>query len=164
MAAETRRNSGKNAIRDISDRVSNTPSIFRALASKPPVNLQFQTSVRYPDRCRTCARKICTLLSHRMYNARCSAGRSRSTGRPPILARDDTFEASYASRLALRFVDRSLATDRVDPFLDLPLPTELYGRVAQMHELFFGCGCRSATTRDLLLMKCRVHWKSSSTL
>lgn len=145
MATDTRGKKSKDPTRDSSDCVSKISTISRPLAPRPPANLPLRTPARYIGRCRTCARQNCTLLSHRMYNAQSFASRRRSTSRPPALAQDHTFEASYASRLALRFVDRSLATDRVDPFLDLPLPTELQGRVAQMHELFFTCGCRSVT-------------------
>lgn len=146
MSTTTPKNKCHNAAQDQSDRISNTPPTLRPLAPKPPEHIPIRAGrgppqVRQSDRCSTCFKRNCTLLSHRMYNTPSSKHRSRSTSRPPIPPRDHVFEASYASRLASRYIDKSLATDRIDPFFDLPLPTELQERKAQMHELFHKCSC-----------------------
>lgn len=117
-------------------RSSGTLASLRLLAPKPATNISTRAGpVRTSDTCRVCFRRKCTLRSHRMYHGRTISSKGPSTSRPRI----DTFDASYASKLVSRYVDKSVATQKVDPFHDLPLPAELHGYIFQMHELFFTC-------------------------
>jgi hypothetical protein len=140
------------------------PSSLRPLASKPPARL-LPSNARslvvpsfLPYRtsrlllCAVCSRRGCQLKTHKAlvaaYSRRGSLAPSDDgTGSPdpsPLeRLRRSAYTKSYAYFYAQIYVDSDIASLRVDPFFDLPLPAET--NTSEMQMLFHKCEPNSKT-------------------
>jgi hypothetical protein len=128
---------------------------LRAIAPKPPqVNrphrLVVPSSLPHrasrPPTCPVCLRRGCQLKTHVALAAYSRRGGSLAASNggfgvssTSIAQRssESVYTKSYAYYYAQIYVDTDIASSRIDPFFDLPLPPE--SNTPEMHSLFHKC-------------------------
>lgn len=133
------------------------PSSLRQLAPKPPArllpsNARSLSLLPYrasrPPQCAVCSRRGCQLKTHKALVAAASrrgslapsddgAGSSEASPVERLSLKQSSYVKSYAYFFAQVYVDHDIASLRVDPFFDLPLPIE--NNSSEMHMLFHKC-------------------------
>ena len=133
-----------------SRRLTAQPVPLKSLAAKPPslpkrwqplptVNRSSVQKAAVPPRklliCSVCGRSGCQLVSHRTFVSRPRKKDETTTvGSNLILVTDEVYKSSYAIRYGQAYVDSALAEGRIDPFHNLPLPSDL--NTSHSHSLF----------------------------
>jgi hypothetical protein len=133
-------------------------SSLRPIAPRrPPVTLPSRSQRRIvpsslphrpsrPPTCPVCMRRSCQLKTHRALAAVSQQNGSlapseEDTGTSSISVaerwRNSVYTKSYAYYYAQKYVDADIASSRVDPFFDLPIPSETNN--PEMHSLFYKC-------------------------